>query len=107
MRRAGSHASIAGPKLGEAMARVSFTKNLERHLACPSVEVSGETVRTVLDAVFETNPPLRSYLLDDQGGLRQHVNIFVNETAVRDRRGLTDPVADGDHVFVMQALSGG
>ena len=102
-----SHPSTAEPKLVEAMARVSFTKNLERHLACPSVEVSGETVRTVLDAVFETNAPLRSYLLDDQGGLRQHVNIFVNDAAVRDRRGLTDPVAADDDVFVMQALSGG
>ncbi|MEM9682900.1 MAG: MoaD/ThiS family protein [Pseudomonadota bacterium] len=89
------------------MARVSFTKNLQRHLACPTVEVPGETVRTVLEAVFETNAPLRSYLLDDQGGLRQHVNIFVNDGAVRDRNGLTDPVSKDDDVFVMQALSGG
>ena len=102
-----SHPSTAEPKRVKAMARVSFTKNLERHLACPTVEVPGETVRTVLEAVFETNAPLRSYLLDDQGGLRQHVNIFVNDDAVRDRNGLTDPVSEDDDVFVMQALSGG
>lgn len=89
------------------MARMSFTNNLQRHLDCPPVAVSGDTVRAVLDATFEENPKLRSYLLDDQGSLRQHVNIFINDAAVRDRNGLTDPVTRNDEIFVMQALSGG
>ena len=89
------------------MARVSFTDNLQRHLACPTTTVSGETVRAVLEAVFADNPKLRSYLLDDQGALRRHVNIFINGAAVRDRDRLADPVAGDDEIFVMQALSGG
>lgn len=89
------------------MARVSFTNNLQRHLDCPSVTVRGESVRAILDATFAQNPKLRSYILDDQGALRQHVNIFVNNTAVRDRDRLTDPVGQTDEIFVMQALSGG
>jgi sulfur-carrier protein len=39
----------------------------------------GSTVQEALDRVFAENPLLRSYLLDDQGRLRQHVNVFVNE----------------------------
>ena len=90
-----------------SMPRVSFTANLQRHLACPTTDASGDTVRAVLENVFGGNPRLRSYLLDDQGGLRQHVNIFINDAAVSDRMALTDPVSAGDEIFVMQALSGG
>ena len=90
-----------------SMPRVSFTANLQRHLACPTTDASGDTVRAVLENVFGGNPRLRSYLLDDQGGLRQHVNIFINDAAVSDRTALTDPVSAGDEIFVMQALSGG
>lgn len=89
------------------MPRIAFTDNLKRHLAVPSTEVAGGTVREALDAVFATSPQLRSYLLDDQGRLRRHVNVFVNGEMIADRNGLADPVADGDEVYVFQALSGG
>jgi molybdopterin converting factor small subunit len=89
------------------MARVSFTNNLQRHLDCPSATVPGDTVRAVLDGIFKENPKLRSYLLDDQGALRRHVNVFINDMAVRDRERLTDAVSGKDEIFVMQALSGG
>ena len=89
------------------MALVSFTDNLQKHLPCPPAEAPGDTVQEVLEAVFAENAPLRSYLLDDQGRLRKHVNIFVNGVMVSDRIRLTDPVADEDQVFVFQALSGG
>jgi sulfur-carrier protein len=89
------------------MTQVSFTENLRRHIECPPVSVSGGTVREVLDAVFADNPMLRSYILDDQGRVRRHVNVFINGDVVADRLRLTDPVGPGDEVFVFQALSGG
>lgn len=89
------------------MPQVSFTDNLQKHLPCPPVSAPGETVRAVMDAVFADNPPLRSYLLDDQGRLRKHVNIFVNDAMIADRTGLSDQVTDNDRIFVFQALSGG
>ncbi len=89
------------------MAQISFTENLRRHIACPPVAVDGSTVREALDRVFHDNPPLRSYLLDDQGRLRKHVNVFINSRAVVDRLGLSDPLGAHDEVFVFQALSGG
>ena len=67
----------------------------------------GGTVQEALDRVFAENPLLRTYLLDDQGRLRQHVNVFVNEYAVVDRNRLSDPITPNDDLYVIQALSGG
>ncbi len=89
------------------MPRISFTKNLERHVACPAGDVAGETVREVLDAYFLKHPAVRGYVLDDQGAVRKHMVIFVNGEQVDDRDRQSDPVRDSDEIHVMQALSGG
>jgi molybdopterin converting factor small subunit len=89
------------------VARVAFTANLQRYLACPAQEVGGASVRAVLDNLFASNPRLRSYILDDQGRLRRHVHIYVNDARIADPVCLADAVDDGDEVFVFQALTGG
>jgi hypothetical protein len=89
------------------VARVSFTGNLKRHIAAPPKTVQAETVRGALETVFEANPPLRGYVLDEQGRLRKHVNIFVNGTMIVDRAAQSDRIAAHDEIYVMQALSGG
>ena len=89
------------------MASVTFTQNIQRHVACPPGDVPGGTLREVLEAVFESNEVARGYVLDDQGVLRRHMNIFVNGEAIRDRVKLSDAVPDDAEVFVIQALSGG
>jgi molybdopterin synthase sulfur carrier subunit len=89
------------------VARVAFTANLERHLSCPVQTVPGDSVRAVLDAVFATQPRLRSYILDDQDRVRRHVAIYVNGERIADRDRLSDPVSEADELFVFQALSGG
>ena len=60
------------------MAKVVFTPNLQRHVACPEAEAPGCTVREVLDNVFAGNPQARGYVLDDQSALRRHITIFVD-----------------------------
>jgi sulfur-carrier protein len=89
------------------MASVSFTPNIQRHVACPTTQVSGETVRQVLDAVFAGNPRARSYVLDDQGAVRAHMVVFVDGKQVRDRVQLSDRVGGNAEIYVAQALSGG
>ena len=89
------------------MARVIFTENLQRHVACPPVEAAGATVRDVLQAALAGNARALGYVLDDQGGLRKHMAIFLNGRLVRDRTGLSDAVGEHDAIYVMQALSGG
>jgi molybdopterin converting factor small subunit len=89
------------------MVRVSFTPNLQRHVASPPREVAGTTVREVLDAAFADNERARGYVLDERGALRKHMDVFINNERVLDREGLSDVVPDGAEVYVFQALSGG
>ena len=89
------------------MARIVFTANVQRHVACPEAEAAGTTVREVLENTFAGNPQARSYLLDDQSALRKHMTVFVDGKAIRDRVKLSDPVTETSTIHVFQALSGG
>ncbi len=89
------------------MAKVVFTPNVQRHVACPEAQASGQTVREVLDNLFAQNPQARSYVLDDQAALRKHMTIFVDGRMIRDRARLADTVREDSTIYVFQALSGG
>ena len=89
------------------MVRVTFTPTLQRHIACPPVEVRAATVREALDAAFAGNARARAYVLDDQSALRKHMVIFVDGQQIADRERLADPVGPRSELYVMQALSGG
>jgi hypothetical protein len=53
------------------------------------------------------NPRLRGYVLDEQGHVRPNVVIFIDSHRCDDRIALTQPLAAGCTVHVLQALSGG
>lgn len=89
------------------MPTISFTTALQRFLPTPTADVSGDTVGAALDQVFATQPALRGYILDDQGALRRHVNVYVNGQPVHDRTRLSDALQSDDDVYVAQALTGG
>jgi sulfur-carrier protein len=89
------------------MAKVIFTANIQRHVACPDLAMPGRSVREVLDRVFEANPRARSYILDDQAALRRHMSVFIDGRLIKDRVGLSDPVGEDSTIGIFQALSGG
>ena len=55
----------------------------------------------------ERYPGVTDYILHETGEIRQHVNIFVGERIMSDRRELSDSLDGVDEVSIMQALSGG
>lgn len=71
------------------------------------IEVEASTVREVVQALEELAPGIGFYVCDERDCLRRHVNIFVDKELIRDRRGLSDAVASGAQVHILQALSGG
>jgi hypothetical protein len=89
------------------MATVRFTRNIQRHVSCPTREVAGATARVVLDEYFRDNERARGYVLDEMGRVRQHMVVFIDGDLIRDRDTLTDPVQADSVIDVIQALSGG
>jgi len=89
------------------MASVRFTRNIQRHVACPTLEVEGTTLREVFDAYFKTNEQARGYVLEDNGKLRKHMAAFIDGRQIDDRVSLSDPVAATAVIDVVQSLSGG
>ncbi|MCY1429009.1 hypothetical protein D3C76_946870 [compost metagenome] len=89
------------------MPRIIFAPSIQRHVPCDEQEVQARTVGAALQAVFDREPRLRGYILDDQGGLRRHLVVFVDGLRIRDRQQLSDPLDTNSEVYVVQALSGG
>jgi sulfur-carrier protein len=89
------------------MPRVIFTPQLRRFTEAPEVASSARTLRAALDDAFAVNPRLRGYVLDDQSHLRVNVAIFIDGRRIEDRVALSDSLAPGSRVHVLQALSGG
>lgn len=67
------------------------------------VESEGDTVRAVVGGI----EGVRQRVLDDQGRVRVHVNLFVNGAHIRELDGLNTEVRDGDEVVILPAVSGG
>jgi len=89
------------------VARVIVGANIQRHVECPPQDVQGATVAEALEAVFTQNNRLRSYVLDDQGEVRKHMNIFVDGALLRDRVRQSDKIDADTEIHIIQALSGG
>jgi len=64
-------------------------------------------VAEVLDDVDRQFPGVRQYVLDEQGTMRPHVNVFIGNRWIVDRQSLSDRVEESDEITVLQALSGG
>jgi len=71
------------------------------------VALDGTTVGQVLDQLESAHPGFKERLLDDDGGLRRFVNLYVADDDVRFREGLATPVSDGDTVSIIPAVAGG
>jgi len=67
------------------------------------IRLDGATVADVLGALERAHPAIAGWILDEQGRIRRHVNVFVN----KDRGERETPVGPDDRVQVLPAISGG
>ena len=89
------------------MARLEFASSIQRYAPIEALDVPAGSLREALEPAFAAQPSLRGYVLDDQGAVRKHVTIFINDETIDDRQSLSDQVTESDSVYVIQALSGG
>ena len=85
------------------MAQVMLRAPLSELCGGRSHLVAGATVRDVLLALERAHPPIAGWVLDEQGRIREHVNVFVNGVHGEERT----QVADNDRVQVLPAITGG
>ena len=86
---------------------VSFAPQLQRHVPCPTQRVDAATLGDALRNAFVVAPALAAYVLDEQGHVRKHVAVFLNNELIVSRRNMALPVATDANIMVIQALSGG
>ncbi len=65
------------------------------------------TLSEVFKEIESNYPGLQSYVLDERGSLRRHVNIFIDGKMINDRNRLSDTFSPASEIYIMQALSGG
>lgn len=72
-----------------------------------TVNAEGDTVGEVLTALVSAYPGLGPTILDDEGGVRKFVNLYVNDEDIRFLDQLDTSVAEGDEVAILPAVAGG
>jgi len=69
--------------------------------------VSAATAGELIERIIEQYPTVRFHLVDSEGNLRKHFNVFVNGTHIRDLDGLETPLQEQDKVILMASAAGG
>ena len=72
-----------------------------------SVEVSGDTVGAVLDALTTTHSGLAKHLRDESGKLRSFVNVYLGDEDIRFLDGDATAVSDSDELTIVPSIAGG
>ena len=71
------------------------------------VEVEGDRLVAVLDALEGRYPGMKERLCAEDGSLRHFVNVYVNGEDVRHLGGLETATKSGDEVSIVPAVAGG
>ena len=71
------------------------------------LEQSPTTVAVALELLWLECPGIRDRVSNEQGQVRQHVNVFVGNEDIRYTGGLQTPVADGAEISIIPSISGG
>ena len=72
-----------------------------------SIQLTGDTVGQVLDGLLATHAGLKRHLLQDDGRLRNFVNLYLNETDIRHLSSTATPVRPGDVLTIVPSIAGG
>ena len=71
------------------------------------VSVEGSAINEVIGSLDGQFPGIKERLCDDQGELRNFVNIYVNGEDVRFLQGIDSATKEGDEISIVPAVAGG
>lgn len=78
-----------------------------RGLGTVALDAPCATVREALGALATRWPAVVDRILDEQGVLREHVNVFVGDESVRFLDGLATKLDGQETIMIVPAVSGG
>ena len=85
------------------MTTIQLRTPLKHNVGASSVEVTGSSVAEVVLALEQQAPAVKGWVLDEQGRVRRHVNVFVNGEPASEG----DPVNPADRIDIIHAITGG
>ena len=91
------------------MIRVRLTAQLRDYAhGAREVELDSATdLLTMVNKLEQSYPGIGGRIVDDQGKIRAHVNVFVNSASSRELKNESTPLRDGDVVHIMPSVAGG
>ncbi len=69
--------------------------------------VSGSTALEDVQSAVEKFPALKFHVFDNEGNLRRHIYLFVNDISVKELNGNNTKVGEQDVVRILAAAAGG
>jgi sulfur-carrier protein len=69
--------------------------------------VPAATIQDLVDQIVEQYPSVKFHLVDSDGQLRKHFNVFVNNVHIRDLQGMETLLKEEDKVILMASAAGG
>ena len=72
-----------------------------------ALDVNGGSIKEVLEELFDEHPDIKNHLVEDDGNLRNFVNIFINGEDIRQKGGLNAKVIDNSDVRIIPSIAGG
>jgi len=71
------------------------------------MDVSAVTLGEALAALWARYPGVRDRVANEQGQVREHINVFVGNENMRYTGGLATPVSGDAEISIVPAVSGG
>jgi sulfur-carrier protein len=68
---------------------------------------SAGDLRSMVGRLEKSFPGIAGRIVDDQGKIRAHVNVFVNSENSRELNNEKTPLRDGDVVHILPSVAGG
>jgi len=73
----------------------------------PKVDSGATTVAEALNELVTKFPALSRHVRDEQGQIRQFLNVYLNEEDIRFLSGEASTLKDGDKLLLVPSIAGG
>jgi len=71
------------------------------------IHLSGATIADALNDLYAQYPSIKIHIADKNGKLRRYVNLFLNNTNIKDLNGIETSIQEDDKIILLPSISGG